>query len=151
MRSKPFVIVCCGKKKVIDAITTAGRLYRGSLFLCSLRWARSITTENRIRIFSGKYGLLRLSDIVLNYDQRLEPAYISIRAALIQRVRDHAIHDGLLNEKPIILGGRDYCQLLSEIWPEHDAPLIGIIPQRIKMLMIHLGQSLSSGNGNVDA
>lgn len=65
-----IVFISCGKSKNKDAVI-AKELYIGDLFNKSLKYARTLTTDNNIYILSANYGLLSLNDSVMYYEKTL--------------------------------------------------------------------------------
>jgi len=65
-----LVVITCGAKKS-NHPTQAQYLYTGSYFKTQLDWALSIAPPSRIRIFSAKYGLLKLTDMIEPYNKRI--------------------------------------------------------------------------------
>lgn len=71
--SGPFVIVPCSADK-LDHAAPAADLYVGQLFRAALKAARALTTDDRIRVLSGRYGLVALDAELAPYDQRIDAA-----------------------------------------------------------------------------
>ena len=119
-------LVACSAKKNPYA-TTARSLYRGSLFMLSMRHA--MHKAERVLIMSAKYGLLRPEDQVRHYDAYLPELSAAERAALLARIRaqaDLVTSSGrLLSYLPAA-----YWELLAEALPElegkTDRPYKGI-------------------------
>ena len=60
---KNMVIIPCGAAKLSHP-AKAAELYTGSMFADALRTARSMTTDENIRILSAKHGLVRLDHVL---------------------------------------------------------------------------------------
>jgi hypothetical protein len=109
----PRVILACGKAK------HAGRhpaieLYRGGLFVLGARWARSVTTLDRIWVLSARYGLVRAAEPIDSYDLRLgAPGSVTVD----QLARQVAHAGAELAELVIVQGGRDYAELARAVLP----------------------------------
>lgn len=64
------VLIACGSKKVETKVPVqAWSLYTGAVFRESLRTALSFSSN--VRIVSAGYGLLRLNDMVMSYDRKM--------------------------------------------------------------------------------
>lgn len=66
----PFVVIPCGGSK-LETAAPAAELYTGSMFKDALNTARTMTTDDNIRILSALHGLIKLSDIVAPYDVKM--------------------------------------------------------------------------------
>ena len=66
MTPNPLIIVGCGKGKQ-DQPCPAADLYTGSYIRCAVRWARSVTTPDRLLILSAKYGLIPGTQVIAPY------------------------------------------------------------------------------------
>jgi hypothetical protein len=67
---KELVIIPCGASKLPTA-APAAELYTGSMFQDALRTARTMTTDDNIRIFSAKHGLVRLDHVLEPYEMKM--------------------------------------------------------------------------------
>jgi hypothetical protein len=65
-----LVIIPCGSAK-LDHAAPAAELYTGSMFLDALRTARTMTTDENIRILSAKHGLVRLDHVLEPYEMKM--------------------------------------------------------------------------------
>jgi hypothetical protein len=63
----PWVIIGCGLHKG-DRIDRADRVYRDGLVPFALRWARSVTSADRILFLSAAYGLIPPERYIQPYD-----------------------------------------------------------------------------------
>lgn len=70
---KKLVIIPCGGAKQTQP-APAAELYVGSMFADTLRTARTMTTDDNIRILSAKHGLISLDQIVEPYDLKIGQA-----------------------------------------------------------------------------
>jgi hypothetical protein len=67
---KNMVIIPCGAAKLSHP-AKAAELYTGSMFADALRTARSMTTDENIRILSAKHGLVRLDHVLDPYEMKM--------------------------------------------------------------------------------
>lgn len=65
-----LVIIPCGASKLPTA-AQAAELYTGSMFQDALRTARTMTTDDNIRIFSAMHGLVRLDHVLQPYEMKI--------------------------------------------------------------------------------
>ena len=115
-----IVIVACGAKK-LDRPARARDLYAGAYFKAALAYAHALAPAKDIFILSAKYGLIGINDHVEPYDLKMgEPGSVTS-----VKLSGQAEFYGLLEEKPIILGGKLYAGLCREVWREAQAPLEG--------------------------
>jgi hypothetical protein len=70
---KKLVIIPCGGAKLSEA-APAAELYIGSMFADTLRTARTMTSDENIRILSAKHGLIKLDEIIEPYDVKMGDA-----------------------------------------------------------------------------
>lgn len=114
-----LVIIPCGRKKSPVPVP-AGEMYVGPYFRSCLKTALALTGKDRVRILSGKYGLLKLGDIISPYDQRIDrPGAITLAA-----VAGQAKAQGLAGAAAVVvLAGRAYSNVVLNIWPKAAAPL----------------------------
>lgn len=66
----PLIVLGCGKHKRPHA-APAIDLYTGTFTRAQADWARSVTTQDRIVIFSARYGLVRADQVIEPYDVTL--------------------------------------------------------------------------------
>ena len=75
---RPLVVIPCGGAKA-DHPAPARELYVGGYFRAALGAALALTSPDRIRILSARYGWLALDDEVAPYDQRIDaPGAVSV-------------------------------------------------------------------------
>ena len=67
---KHMVIIPCGAAKLSHP-AEAAELYTGSMFADALRTARTMTTDDNIRILSAKHGLVRLDHVLEPYEMKM--------------------------------------------------------------------------------
>lgn len=139
----PLVIVPCGRGKK-SSTSPAGELYTGSYHRLCLRAAGALTDPSRIRILSGKHGLLELDCVVEPYEMRItDPG-----AVTIADVVDQAGRGGVADESEVIvLAGRDYTRIACAVWPHAVTPLAGaggIGEQQHRLSCIAAGFALSN-------
>lgn len=72
MTESPFVIVGCGKLKQ-PKMARAGDMYVGAHTRAFIRWARSVTTPDRVLILSAKHGLIPSTDWIAPYQASFVP------------------------------------------------------------------------------
>jgi hypothetical protein len=65
-----LVIIPCGGAKLTES-APAAELYIGSMFADTLRTARTMTSDENIRILSAKHGLVKLDTILEPYDVKM--------------------------------------------------------------------------------
>lgn len=118
----PLVLVGCGGKK-LDRGTLAEDMYVGSYHVACRRAAAAITTPERIRILSARYGLLRLRQFVEPYDVRMGDCDAISPADFTASARKH--HDDIAQEV-VVLAGQQYVALARTVWPHAQAPLEGL-------------------------
>lgn len=119
----PVVIIACGGKKA-DRPVPAGELYTGS-YHRSLRKAAdalAASTGARILILSALHGLLTLDEVKDPYSKRMgRPG--SITAG---EVAGQAEQLGIRAAARVtVLGGRDYADMVSAVWPHAVRPFDG--------------------------
>jgi hypothetical protein len=118
--SGPLVIIACGWNKLPHR-APAAELYTGHSFGLGLRAARVITTNDRIRTLSGKYGLVELGHILEPYEQPIDaPGGVTSAAVAAQ-----AAEQGLLGEHPMLLLPAPYDAVAVKVWPYGKNPLRG--------------------------
>ena len=107
------VIPCGGKKRAVG--TVAWRLYTGSQFTHGLRAALALVDRDRVRIVSGKYGLLRLTDPVLPYQQYMgDPGCVTADI-----IRGQATEQGISDADPVLLLlPAPYAKAVLPTWPQ---------------------------------
>ena len=117
-----LVVVACGGAKRSSPLPAA-ELYAGLYFGSCLRYARTLVSDDRIRILSARWGLVCLCDLLAPYNTRLGQAG-AVDAQVIRRQAEdsHLLGAGAVT----VLGGRDYVALAREVWPEAKAPLEGV-------------------------
>jgi hypothetical protein len=67
---KQMVIIPCGASKLSQPAKAAD-LYTGSMFADALRTARTMTSDENIRILSAKHGLVRLDHVLEPYEMKM--------------------------------------------------------------------------------
>ncbi|MGN9821883.1 DUF6884 domain-containing protein [Streptomyces sp. SD11] len=128
------VIVACGGRKAVyaDGVrkgqpvigARAGDLYVGSYHRAMRRAADALAQggrSGRVLILSAKYGLVELSQHLLNYDLKAG-APGTVDGATLRR-QAHEL--GISGAAVTVLGGRAYVQLAGEVWNDVAAPLAG--------------------------
>ena len=119
------VLISCGKTKH-HSPTRAADLYRGSLFIKSLAYAKSLKPKN-IYILSAKYGLLNLDDHVEPYEMTLNNMRHSARNDWAHKVLvSLGEKTDLASDHFIFLAGLNYRQCLEQSMKNSSAPLEGL-------------------------
>lgn len=115
-----YVIPCGGKK---DPGELKARVkYIGGYFKMGLAYALSKVPADNVFILSAKYGLLRLEDLITDYDQRMgHPGCVTA-----EDVYEQAREMNLLDRPVVALGGKAYTDVLCAVWPEASTPLAGV-------------------------
>jgi hypothetical protein len=114
-----LVIVGCGYAKR-DEPSPAFELYTGGYFRQTLAYARTLASDDRILILSGKHGLLRGHRVIAPYEQRIgQPGAITTEQVVAQ-----ARAMGLSRERNVTaLVGADYARTVRAVWPTAVFPL----------------------------
>jgi hypothetical protein len=86
--SAPFVVVPCSAAKAAGDELPAGERYLGQLHKLALAAALELTTPDRVRILSARYGLLTLDAPTAPYDAKVGELNADDERAL--RFRIHA-------------------------------------------------------------
>lgn len=119
--AEPLVVIPCGGAK-LDRPALAGELYTGSYHAACRRAAEVLTSPDRIRILSARYGLLRLDDPVEPYELRMgQPGSVAV-----DTVRRQAAAQELVDEaEVVVLAGAAYADVALQVWPHARRPLDG--------------------------
>jgi hypothetical protein len=118
----PLCILACTKSKA-TAPSPARSLYLGPYFQHTLRWALSVLPQDRIRVASAMYGLVKLDQVLDPYERKLGEGMLDSWSV---KVAEQAAAEGLLRQdvRPVwILCPHLYTQGLWDVWPEAIAPL----------------------------
>lgn len=107
----PVVVIPCGGSK-LEHRAPAAQLYRGSYFRAMLRAALELTTPDRVRILSGRYGFVTLEAELEPYEQRIDEA----GAVELEKLRDQVQRDPVMLEggRVLVLAGRAYAERARE-------------------------------------
>lgn len=116
-----IVVIPCGGKK-LDKPAPAHQLYIGPYFRACWEWANSIAYHNEVFILSAKYGLIKPDYCLRPYDLRMGDKH----CVDADEVREDAEFFGILGEKMIGLGGKDYIEIMRQVWPEGKFPITGL-------------------------
>ena len=115
----PIVLVSCSDTKADVPKAKripAEQLYTSPLFKKSLAYARALTTEERIRILSAYYGVLRTSDLVTTYDLPIHKLSVRERDEWGERAgRDLKGAFGSAPAEVVILAGVEYVNALRHV------------------------------------
>ena len=102
-----LIVIGCSSKK-LQGTHRAQDLYTGKVFLASLAAARCLTTDKNIRILSGRFGLLELTEMVSDYDEQAAGA--SCRSKLQEQAADLPCASHLFLTKR-------YAAIAKQVWP----------------------------------
>ena len=94
-------------------------LYRGAYHLACRRAALALTSTGRVLVLSAKHGLVRLDDAapLEPYEDRMPTTnYLCDPGGHQRRARAYATEHGLLDESPIVLGGRAHLWVCWSVW-----------------------------------
>jgi hypothetical protein len=117
-----LVIIPCGRRKK-SVPAPAGQMYLGPYFRSCLKTALALTSKERVRVLSGKYGLLRLDQVISPYDQRIDKR----GAITLPEIIRQATAQRIIGATDVtVLAGQAYSNIILEIWPKAAAPLYGI-------------------------
>lgn len=127
-----LVIVACGQRKQ-QRKRPAHELYTGPYFRATLAYAQALVGKGgwrQVLILSAQYGLVGLTDWIEPYDTTLargRQAWTGqVKSAdVLARVRQQVTERQLQPERVIVLGGRQYAELVREIWPQAEWPTRG--------------------------
>jgi len=113
--SEILVVTPCGKKK--QPISCPARtLYQGAYFTACLKWALSVVPASRVRILSGKYGLLPLEKTINPYNAVIGDVLTSVTIHdIIRQAKEQGIGDV---KRVICLGGVWYQWMVKNAWPQ---------------------------------
>ncbi len=111
----PFVVIPCGGEK-LDVPAIAVELYVGSYFRAVLRAARALTTDDRIRILSARYGLVALDEGLDPYDLRIDaPGAVDADFVARQILAEPALSKLAFDTRRIVvLAGQAYASVAVE-------------------------------------
>lgn len=116
-----LIVIACGQRKRNHSCT-AGQMYIGSYHKSLQRAARCLVTPDNILILSAKHGLLKLTDIIQPYEQRIDkPGCVKV-----ETLRTQVMNRDLINTDVTVLGGARYVKLARAVWPDAHAPLEGL-------------------------
>ncbi len=112
-----LVVVACGGAK-LDRPAPAGQMYTGSYHRACRRAADAI--GGRLAILSARYGLLGPDDVIEPYDLRMgQPGAVTVATLRVQARRLGLDVAGTVT----VLGGREYADAASAVWPHARRPL----------------------------
>ena len=117
------VFISCVKSKR-KTKAKARDMYISPLFRYSLKYALSLTSENKIYILSAKYGLLKLDEVINPYELTLNIMNESEKKKWAYKVyfqmKKHGIN---FNEEAVFLTGKNYRKYLMTKFSNATAPL----------------------------
>ncbi len=131
-----IVFIGCVKSKINDNMRhPAHELYTSELFKKSLRYARLLTSDDKIFILSAKYGLLGLNDEIEYYNDTLIGKSQNIVASWSFKVRKQITERHLNDDTAVFLASQTYIQYLKDLFGKYEVPLEGLsIGRRLKYL-----------------
>jgi hypothetical protein len=128
----PIVLIACsGTKNPEGRKLPAAERYAGDLFQKSLDYARGVTDENRIRILSAKYHVLRTMDEIPTYDLALDDFKVRDREAWGDRVRGILVSAfGRQPTEVVLLAGEVYADALRDLSRDEEGRVLPWTPRR---------------------
>ena len=122
-----IVFLQCGKKKLSEGKHPASEIYTSELFRTSLAYARSLTDDDNIRILSGKFGVLRLNDVIEPYNVTLKTMTNKERERWGEYVKGQLRSQGITSDRPaIFLTGELYERFVRDYFQHSENPLRGL-------------------------
>lgn len=122
-----IVFLQCGKQKLPSGKHKASEIYTSNLFRTSLAYARKLTSDDNIRILSGKFGALRLSDIIEPYNVTLKTMTGRERERWGDYVKGQLRAQGITSDRPaIFLTGEVYQRPIADYFQHCENPLKGL-------------------------
>ena len=122
-----IVFLQCGKKKLSKGMHPASEIYTSELFKTSLAYARKLTTDENIRILSGKFGVLRLDDVIEPYNVTLKTMTNAQRERWGHYVMGQLRSQGITSDRPaIFLTGELYEKFVKDYFQHSENPLRGL-------------------------
>lgn len=120
----PLVVIGCAMGKRSDP-APALELYTGSYYRQTLAYARTISTDDRIVVLSGRYGLVRGDRVLSPYTQRMGREGSATREQVVMQARTL----GLAHELDVVAlvgesGG--YAAAIRAAIPAARFPLAGL-------------------------
>ena len=106
----PLVVIPCGGRK-LDHAAPARDLYVGSYFRSALAAALAITTPDRVRILSARYGFLGLDELVEPYELRID-APGAVDASELAGTADDELAAA---DEVLVLAGKAYAQAARNV------------------------------------
>lgn len=134
-----IVILSCGRAKLVGRHKSVD-MYTGNYFLQTLRYARSIKSDNDIYIVSAKYGLLKLHQTIDSYNLKMgQPGSISA-----DKVKQQADLYGVSNDSVMVIGGVKYVNLMRSVFDNVCAPFneAGRMGPQCRLLKQNLGVNI---------
>ena len=117
------VFISCVKSKR-KTKAKARDMYTSPLFCYSLKYALSLTSENKVYILSAKYGLLKLDEVISPYELTLNTMSESEKKRWAYKVylqiKKHELN---FDEDTVFLTGKNYRKYLITKFSNATAPL----------------------------
>lgn len=118
-----IVFIGCGKDKNTTECE-AQNMYKGNYFKTCLEYAKSLTDINSIYILSAKYGVLKLTDIIIPYNITLNNCtkeyYNNWKNKVIQQLKSLGFTK---TTKITMLCGKNYYKGLLDYFNNVNIPL----------------------------
>lgn len=113
-----LVFVACAKSK-LPITCKAREMYTPSpIFKKRMEYALSLTSEDKVYILSGKYGLLKLNDVIDTYDCFLGSESKEYRKEWRSKVLKQMKEEGIdFKEETYFAAGKEYWNLLVANFP----------------------------------
>lgn len=136
-----IIIIGCGKRKS-EHPQPAFKLYTGTQFQLTWRWATSIVAARDVRIFSAKYGLVEPMTVLHPYDLKMSRHGGVTADVLREQLK------AIANEELIGVIGGEYRRILAEAGAVVRYPFRETLPDsRIG----YLRQALTANMGKIPA
>jgi len=149
----PIVLVSCAATKQ-KATVPAAELYTSALFRKSLAHARRLTSEQRIRILSAKYGAIATTTPIEPYDLSIYDLTPAERAAWSTRVRLALLEDFARDvaggAELVIFAGAEYVRALGAPLPWPTLLPFGARPIGLRLRWLNEQAALASGAASLE-
>ena len=122
-----IVFIGCVKSK-LDVKSKAKDLYVSPLFRGSLKYARSLTTEDNIFILSALYGLVPLNKEIEPYELTLNKMNKKDRTTWYNMVKEQMKEENIdFDNTAVFLTGKTYLEGLDDVFTTNEYPLEGLM------------------------
>ena len=136
-KPKIHILISCSNKKE-PSRAKAKDIYKGTLFIKSLKYARSLTPEN-IFVLSAKHHLLPLEKKIEPYDLTLKKMSSTKKERWAEGVcKMLEKESNLQQDRFIILAGKEYCEYIKPRLKYCKVPMAGLrIGEQLQWLDKH--------------